>query len=76
VRLLPVEALAVGDVRVSWHDGSASRDTAALWQQVRAVLEPAGLLSPGNPPTPDPPAPNPPTPNRAPITIMETANAD
>src|SRR5580658_7626680 len=73
VRLLPVEASEGGDVRVSWHDGSATRDTAALWQQVRAVLEPAGLLSPGNPPTPDPPAPNPPTPNRAPITIMETA---
>jgi flagellar biosynthesis/type III secretory pathway protein FliH len=81
VRLLPVEAIAVGDVRVSWHDGSASRDTAALWLQVRAVLEPAGLLSPASLPTPDPPTPDPPTsdlsmPNRAPITIMETANAD
>ena len=91
VRLLPVEAIEVGDVRVSWHDGSATRDTAALWQQVRAVLEPAGLLSPANPPTPHPPAPDPPTgdlptpdlstpnrsaPNRAPVTIMETANAD
>jgi hypothetical protein len=58
---------------------------------VRAVLEPAGLLSPANPPTPHPPAPDPPTgdlpapdlsthnpsaPNRAPVTIMETANAD
>ena len=81
VRLLPVEAIEVGDVRVSWHDGSATRDTAALWQQVRAVLEPAGLLSPANPPTPNPPTPdlatpNPSTPNRAPITIMEPANAD
>jgi flagellar biosynthesis/type III secretory pathway protein FliH len=46
VRLVAVEAIAAGDVRVSWHDGSAVRDTAALWQQVRAVLEPAGLLSP------------------------------
>ncbi len=45
VRLVAVEAIAVGDVRVSWHDGSAVRDTAALWRQVRAVLEPAGLLS-------------------------------
>jgi flagellar assembly protein FliH len=46
VRLVPVEAIAAGDVRVSWRDGSALRDTASLWQQVRAVLEPAGLLSP------------------------------
>jgi hypothetical protein len=46
VRLVPVEAIAAGNVRVSWHHGSALRDTASLWQQVRAVLEPAGLLSP------------------------------
>jgi flagellar biosynthesis/type III secretory pathway protein FliH len=46
VRLVPIEAIAAGNVRVSWHDGSATRDTASLWQQVRAVLEPAGLLSP------------------------------
>lgn len=65
VRLLPVEAIAAGDVRVTWRDGAASRDTAKLWQQVRAVLEPAGLLSPDIAPTPD----------RAPITIMETAHA-
>jgi flagellar assembly protein FliH len=65
VRLLPVEAIAAGDVRVSWRDGAASRDTAKLWQQVRAVLEPEGLLSPDTTPTPD----------RAPITIMETAHA-
>jgi flagellar biosynthesis/type III secretory pathway protein FliH len=86
VRLLPVEAIEVGDVRVSWHDGSATRDTAALWQQVRAVLEPAGLLSAANPPAPAPPTrdpptadlstPNPSAPSRAPVTIMETANAD
>jgi len=50
VRLVPVAAIAPGDVRVSWHDGSASRDTASLWQQVRAVLEPAGLLSPSDAP--------------------------
>jgi flagellar biosynthesis/type III secretory pathway protein FliH len=46
VRLVPIEAIAAGNVRVSWRDGSALRDTASLWQQVRAVLEPAGLLSP------------------------------
>jgi len=60
VRLVPVEAIAPGDVRVSWRDGSATRDTAALWQQVCAVLEPAGLLSPGN----------------APISIKEIEHAD
>jgi flagellar biosynthesis/type III secretory pathway protein FliH len=60
VRLVPVEALAVGDVRVGWRDGSASRDTAALWQQVRAVLESAGLLSA----------------EPAPVTIRESAHAD
>jgi flagellar assembly protein FliH len=59
VRLLPVEAIATGDVRVSWRDGSASRDNAALWQQVRAVLEPAGLLSAAN----------------APVTIRESEHA-
>ena len=53
VRLVPVEAIPAGDVRVSWCDGTARRDTAALWQQVRAVLEPAGLLSPDNAPAPD-----------------------
>jgi len=60
VRLLPVEAIAAGDVRVSWHNGTASRDTAALWQQVRAVLEPAGLLSAA----------------KAPVTIRETEHVD
>jgi flagellar biosynthesis/type III secretory pathway protein FliH len=60
VRLLPVEAIAQGDVRVSWRDGSASRDTAALWQQVRAVLEPAELLSAAD----------------APVTIREIEHVD
>jgi len=53
VRLVPVEAIPTGDVRVSWRDGTARRDTAALWQQVRAVLEPAGLFSPDKAPAPD-----------------------
>lgn len=65
VRLVPVEAIATGDARVSWRDGSASRDTAALWQQVRAVLEPAGLLSAKLL-----------SPDGAPITIRESEHAD
>ena len=60
VRLVPVEAIATGDARVSWRDGSASRDTGALWQQVRAVLEPAGLLSDA----------------KAPVIIRESEHAD
>jgi hypothetical protein len=31
-------------VRIAWHNGSAVRDAAALWEQVAAVLVPAGLL--------------------------------
>ena len=46
VHLLPVEAIPPGDVRVSWQDGVAVRDAAALWRQVQAVLAPAGLLAP------------------------------
>jgi flagellar biosynthesis/type III secretory pathway protein FliH len=53
VRLVPMEAIAAGDVRVSWRDGTAVRDTAALWQLVRAVLEPAGLISPETTPARD-----------------------
>ena len=50
VRLVPVEAIAAGDVRVSWRDGTATRDTSGLWHQVQAVLGAAGVLSPD--PTP------------------------
>jgi flagellar biosynthesis/type III secretory pathway protein FliH len=44
VDLIPTDALAVGDVRITWRNGSAVRDTAALWQQVADILAPAGLL--------------------------------
>lgn len=46
VHLLPVEAIPLGDARVSWQDGIAVRDAADLWRQVQAVLVPAGLLTP------------------------------
>jgi hypothetical protein len=36
--------MSPGDVRIAWRAGSATRDTAALWEQVAAVLMPAGLL--------------------------------
>ncbi len=38
------DAMPPGDVHVTWHNGSATRDAAALWQQVADILTPAGLL--------------------------------
>lgn len=38
-------AVAPGDVRISWPDGSAARDSEAAWQEIAAVLQPAGLLA-------------------------------
>jgi len=43
--VMPDEALARGDVRVSWEDGEARRDTRALWQSVRTALGPYALPS-------------------------------
>ena len=42
----PVECdgMPPGDVRITWRNGTATRDAAALWQEVAAVLAPAGLL--------------------------------
>jgi flagellar assembly protein FliH len=45
VRLLPTDSVAVGDVRVTWENGAAIRDTASLWSQIESVLAPAGLLN-------------------------------
>jgi flagellar biosynthesis/type III secretory pathway protein FliH len=44
VQVVDCEAMSPGDVRIAWHNGTATRDAAALWQQVAAVLAPAGLL--------------------------------
>jgi hypothetical protein len=66
VRLVPVEAIAAGDIRVTWRDGAAVRDTAELWQQVHEVLGSAGLLSH------DPTA----GPTSASATIKETEQVD
>jgi flagellar biosynthesis/type III secretory pathway protein FliH len=41
--LLPDAALAEPDVRVTWEDGEARRDTRALWQSLREALAPYGL---------------------------------
>jgi flagellar biosynthesis/type III secretory pathway protein FliH len=45
VRLIPTDSVAVGDVRVTWENGAATRDTASLWSQIESVLAPAGLLN-------------------------------
>ncbi len=44
MQIIECDAMAPGDVRIAWHNGAATRDAAALWQQVAAVLAPAGLL--------------------------------
>jgi flagellar assembly protein FliH len=47
--VVPTDAVVPGDVRISWDDGVAMRDTAALWQQVSEVLAPLGLLPAAEP---------------------------
>ena len=44
VHVVPCGTLPIGDVRISWRNGTATRDASALWQQVAAILMPAGLL--------------------------------
>ena len=45
VRIVPTDAIPVGDVRIAWDNGGASRDTKALWDQIENILAPAGLLT-------------------------------
>jgi len=42
--LAPNAALAPGDVRITWQDGAAARDTADLMQRVGALFAQYGLL--------------------------------
>ena len=53
IRLHPAETLSVGDIRIGWADGSAVRDTAAVWREVAAALSKAGLLISTGPSTED-----------------------
>ncbi len=46
VRLVPTDAVALGDVRIAWDNGSAIRDTASIWREIETVLTQAGLLNP------------------------------
>ena len=45
VRIIPTDAVPVGDLRIVWRAGGARRDTASLWTDIENVLAPAGLLS-------------------------------
>jgi hypothetical protein len=44
VQTVECDAMQLGDVLIAWRNGSAVRDAAVLWEQVAAVLVPAGLL--------------------------------
>ncbi len=44
VQFMESEAMSPADVRISWRNGMAVRDSASLWRQVAAILMPAGLL--------------------------------
>jgi flagellar assembly protein FliH len=46
VEIIECDSMPRGDVRVAWRNGTATRDACSLWQQVAAVLAPAGLLHP------------------------------
>jgi flagellar biosynthesis/type III secretory pathway protein FliH len=43
VTFAPSDALAPGDARIAWRHGGATRDAAALWAQVLAILDLSGL---------------------------------
>lgn len=43
MQILPTDSIAVGDVRIAWRSGGATRDAAALWEQVVATLALSGL---------------------------------
>jgi flagellar biosynthesis/type III secretory pathway protein FliH len=46
VAVVPTNAMPPGDARITWADGAAVRDTAALWRAISEVLEPLDLLVP------------------------------
>ena len=64
VRIVPTDAVSLGDARINWENGAATRDSASLWRQIENILAPAGLLNPIGPPDPADPL-NAPGPARA-----------
>jgi flagellar biosynthesis/type III secretory pathway protein FliH len=45
LRLIPTDAVALGDVKIAWEQGSATRNSVSLWKQIENVLAPAGLMN-------------------------------
>lgn len=45
LKLVPTDAVAAGDARVAWDNGTATRDATSLWKQIEGILAPAGLLN-------------------------------
>lgn len=43
LQIVPTELIPPGDARIAWRNGGATRDVAALWEQVAATLALAGL---------------------------------
>ncbi len=43
LRLIPDQLAAEGDVRIAWTGGAVTRDAGAIWRDVVAVLEAAGI---------------------------------
>jgi flagellar biosynthesis/type III secretory pathway protein FliH len=43
LQTIPTESIPAGDVRIGWRNGGATRDAAALWEQVSATLALSGL---------------------------------
>ncbi|HVC59136.1 MAG TPA: hypothetical protein VND19_02080 [Acetobacteraceae bacterium] len=43
LQIVPIESIPAGDARIAWRNGGATRDAAALWEQVAAALALAGL---------------------------------
>jgi hypothetical protein len=49
VHFSPTDAMAIGDLRITWKDGLAVRDSSKIWQEIATILAPNGLL-PDDPP--------------------------
>lgn len=49
LRVIPTDAFAPGDVRISWADGEAVRDVAAIWAAAAAALAASGISLPCDP---------------------------
>ena len=45
VQIAESDAMQRGDVHIAWRNGATDRNASALWEQVAAILAPAGLLS-------------------------------